>query len=198
MNTTIRLAVAITALLLAGCTTEPGTPVPSDRPSTSTSASQTSPDNTDEAPRVKNPLDAKKFIEAPCSLLTSDQATNLGLEREGSQEKGINAPFCHWGTKERADYTIGFEPGNKKGLSDNYRAEKNGDWKYFEPTEVSDYPAAFLGIVDGRDDGFCGIVVGVRDELTFNVTSRGGPGRAACDKVEEIAGEVIATIKAGA
>lgn len=198
MKFSIRLILATTALALAGCSPEPGTPVPTDAPPTSTTASKPSKTDDNEAPKVKDPIDAAKFIEAPCSLLDAAVAAKFGLEGEGTERKGLSAPYCQWSAKERANYSIGFEPGNKKGLSDNYRAEQEGKWKYFDPTTVSDYPAAFLGQVDDRSKGYCGIVVGVRDELTFNVTVRGGSGPQACDEVKEIAGEVIATMKAGA
>ncbi len=198
MNTTIRLTLAIAALALAGCTAQPGTPVPTSDSSASTSTSTSSEENPAEAPRVKDPLDAAAFVQKPCTLLTADQATTLGLETEGTGGKGTDAPFCSWGNKEREDYTVGFKPGNEKGLSDHYRANESGRWKYFEPTNVSGYPAVFAALTDLRDDGHCSIVVGVRDELIFFVNSRGGPGRESCDKVKEIAGEVIATMKAGA
>lgn len=200
MNISTRLTLAIAALALAGCTAEPGTPVPTDAPSASAPTSKPTNDGANEAPRVKDPLDAAKFIESPCSLLTAQQATKFGLESEGTQEDGTKAPFCSWGSRDggREDYSVGFKPGNKKGLSDNYRANKDGAWAYFEPTTVSGYPAAFEDTGDRRDKGYCGLVVGVRDELIFAVTSQGGPGREACDKVKEIAGEVIATMKAGA
>ncbi|MBC6446790.1 DUF3558 domain-containing protein [Actinokineospora xionganensis] len=198
MNTSTRFALAIAAFALAGCTTAPGTPVPASEPSTPTSASKPSKDKDNGAPEVADPIDAKKFIEAPCTLLTSAQTTKLGLESKGSQAGGTSAPYCSWNNNAGEKYAVGFQPDNKGGLSDNYRAEKDGKWEYFEPTTVSGYPAAFLDAVEGRDRGYCGLVVGVRDELTFNISSRGGPGRQACDKIKEIAGEVIATMKAGA
>jgi len=200
MRTRTSLAIVgavLTASALTACT-ENGTPVASQTGSPNTSAT-TTPDNAETAPRVKDPISAADSIGKPCTLLTPTQATGLGLKAEGSQDSNGSDPYCSWHDKDnRALYTIGFLSENTNGLNDHYRAESKGDWKYFEPTTVATYPAVLADGVDSREKGYCTVVVGVRDELTFRVASRGGPGRAACDKVKDIAGEVINTLKAGA
>lgn len=202
MNNPIRIVLAVTTLAaVAACTQEPGTPVPSDKTSATTSpgGSSTSKENTSGAPRVKDPIDAAGFTKKPCGLLTADQTTALKLEKEGLEEQSAGDVYCSWSSADnRVDYTVGFLPDNKNGLADNYRANENGDWAYFDPTTVSGYPAVWQDATDGRDRGYCTIVTGVRDDLTFRVTVGGGAGRQGCDKVKEIAGQVIVTLKAGA
>jgi hypothetical protein len=202
MNNALRLLVAVTALGLAGCTS-PGTPVPSQTStsaaSTTSSASGSSSNSANGAPRVANPLDVTKFIAKPCALLTASQVASLGLTGSGNPQTASSGnEMCSWhSADDREDYTISFLPNNKGGLSDNYRANKDGQWAYFEPTEVADYPAVFNDIGDRRDRGSCTIVTGVRDELTFRVASARTPNQKGCEKVKEIAGQVITTLKAG-
>ncbi|CRK61190.1 hypothetical protein [Alloactinosynnema sp. L-07] len=203
MRTRINLAIigaVLATSALSGCT-EKGTPVARDTGTPTTSATSPSKDDDPKsAPKVTKPLDAAGFIGKPCTLLASTQSTGLGLEAEGAQDQGVGDPFCSWSDKERrADYTVGFISPNRNGLSDTYRAmQKPGEAAYFEPTTVAGYPGVFVDGLDDRDRGHCKVIVGVRDELAFHVFSQGGPGRAACDKVKDIAGEVITTLKAGA
>ncbi|SDD01636.1 DUF3558 family protein [Actinokineospora iranica] len=195
--------LALIAAALTACT-ENGTPTPTTNggtTNTGTSSSAPAPDNTYGAPRVTDPIDAAAFIDKPCTLLTTTQTTTLGLAPQGKQDQAQGAQFCTWLTPdEREDYTVGFLAANKNGLSDTYRADQTNPnhSAYFEPTTVSGYPAVFEDGNDDRDRGYCNIVVGVRDELTFRVGAGGGPkGKACDDKIKQIAEQAIATMKNG-
>jgi hypothetical protein len=148
---------------------------------------------------VTEPLDVTKFVTKPCTTLIASQVTALGLVGAGKPDSAASGnEMCSWhSADDREDYTISFLPNNKGGLSDNYRANKTGRWKYFEPTEVAGYPAVFQDSVDSRSTGYCTVVTGVRDELTFRTTSASTANQKGCEKVKEIAVQVIATLKAG-
>lgn len=186
---------------LAGCTSAAdGTPVsvPGDASSSAQPTTTTVEDN--KAPQVKHPLDATRFLTAPCTVLTSAQLATLDISTPGEPETtGAVAeqagPMCSWFTDGSRDlYDIGFLTGNKNGLSDTYRGTWNG---YFEPTDVDGYPAVFNDVVDGRDGGRCNMTVGVNDNLAFRTQLTADIGRQTCDGAKNLARLVLATIKAG-
>ncbi|MGH3860194.1 DUF3558 domain-containing protein [Actinokineospora sp.] len=202
MNHSTRIALAIAAFTLVGCTAEPGNPMPANTPSTVTSGNEPSEDKSYGAPRVSDPIEAAAFIENPCSVLTIDQTATLKLEKEGTpKDLGSKDPYCTWNSDDdREHYTFGWLASNKNGLADTYRADRSDpDFAaYFEPVTVSGYPGVFEDGKDRRDGGECNMVVGVRDELTFRVGSTRGPGKKSCENIKAIAEQAIATMKTGA
>lgn len=193
--------VLLCGQLASGCTTTAdGTPTgapPTDDSGTSATSGEGSGDG---APRVENPLDAEPFLQRPCSTLSQDQLTTLAVSRPGTPTtSGAVAesagPFCTWLISEQGgSIGIGFITGNEGGLSDNYRAR--GDFAYFEPTTVEEYPAVFTERVDRRDTGSCTIIVGITDTLTFRATETGQlDPRGACDRAKQVAAAAVTTMR---
>jgi hypothetical protein len=94
-------------------------------------------------------------------------------------------------------FDVGFVTGNKNGLSDTYRGGAEAFPGYFEPTEVSGYPAVFNDLTDQRPNGACNITVGISETLAFRSSFTAGPddGAKSCDLVKRVAAAVITTLK---
>jgi hypothetical protein len=91
---------------------------------------------------------------------------------------------------------VGFNTGNRNGLSDNYRAQDQ--FAYFEPTTVAGYPAVFSDRDDLRPQGLCIIVVGLTDTLTFSVSEDGElDQQGACDRAKQVAEAALTTLGGG-
>ena len=199
-----RALVAVAcAATLAGCT-ESGTPTPTTGqpdPTGTTTTTGSAPDDTHGAPRVENPLKADNQLAEPCKALTDAQQKALGMAdpdpSDPSQAESIG-PYCGWNDDDtgRVTFLVGFLTPNKNGLSDIYRGNEMKKWEYFEPTTIDGYPAVFADGRDRRDRGTCNVFVGISDTLVFNSQIEFA-GDKACDMAEELAGEVIATLKNG-
>ncbi|WP_291412908.1 DUF3558 family protein [Actinophytocola sp.] len=204
----------VTFVLMAagGCTSEAGgnpTPQPttgvsesgSEEPSSESSAP--SEDETYGAPAVDTPLDATAFLTQPCAVLSQTQLAAFDVSRPGipttTGAVAENAgPFCTWHANPDLGSTIGvgFLTGNKNGLSDTYRGR--GQFEYFEPTTVEEYPAVYASSPDLRASGDCLIVVGISDSLTFNATEQGRlDAQGSCDRALAVATAALATLTGG-
>jgi Protein of unknown function (DUF3558) len=212
-RTTTAAAIFALAALLTACTTSTtGTPSVAPGPTTSSghgASSSGGPGGNDTfgAPRVSVPLDAGRFLSQPCSVLSTAQLSRFNISKPGepdtdSQVAKASGPGCSW----KADgepfrgLDVSFLTGNKKGLSDIYRGQKQNDqFAYFEETTVDGYPAVFADGTDGRSQGSCDIKVGISDALAFRAgeLSGGSRGPASCDGAKELAAAVIATLKGG-
>lgn len=169
-RTTTATAIFALAALLAACTSSTtGTPSVVPGPTTSSgpgASSSGGPGENDTfgAPRVSVPLDAGRFLSQPCSVLTTAQLSRFNISKPGepdtdSQVAKASGPGCSW----KADgepfrgLDMSFLTGNKKGLSDIYRGQKENDqFAYFEETTVDGYPAVFADGTDARSQGSCG------------------------------------------
>ena len=177
---------------LAGCT-EPGTPKAVD---TSTPDTGTSP--TGGAVRVDDPIDATAFYADPCKLLSADQVAPFDVGPVGQADLSMkSSPACTWEpTDRRGDFSVSFTLNLPNGLSDQYAAQEQlHKFDLWEPTEVSGYPAVFNDIRDDRESGTCGVMVGINDEVTFNVSRQHGAGPEVCDQVVDMAEQVLITMK---
>lgn len=204
-RTHLMFAACGAALALTACTTSSaGTPTSEPgRPSSSSTGSAPSSDSdTYGAPRVENPLDATRFLNDPCSVLTPAQLTTFGVSRPGTGDTEspiakAAGPICNWHADPGVDSTIGvtWQRGNKNGLADLYRM-RDEVTEYFIETTVSGYPAVFNSPVDSRNDGHCGIAVGVSDTLTFTASESGTlDAEGACARAKQVAAAVIVTMK---
>jgi Protein of unknown function (DUF3558) len=206
-------ATFVLATLLTACTSSRnGEPTAETGPTTSgrggTSSPATSAGNdTFGAPRVSNPLDATRFLTQPCTTLSQTQVSKFNISKPGesdtdSQIAKASGPGCSWkadGESARS-YGMSFLTGNKKGLSDIYRGQKQfNQFAYFEETTVEGYPAVFADGTDGRAQGFCDIKVGISETLAFRAGETGGVSRGptSCDGAKQLAAAVIATLKGG-
>lgn len=191
---TFAAVTAVTAVT-ACTTTADGTPYP--EPSTSTPQLTSSPPTTStkpKAPRVARPLDASAFVAAPCTTLTPAQLSSLKVAPPGTIRGGDGfTPGCTW-RGDRGSIGIGWLTDNKGGLSDTYRGRVLE--AYFIETTVADYPAVFVDATDNRDRGYCGIVVGVSDTLTYYASVHSNlDAVGACGLAEQVAIAALTTVK---
>ncbi|PXY33808.1 DUF3558 domain-containing protein [Prauserella flavalba] len=206
----VTAAVLLAGLLASGCATEePGTPTPSSP--TSNGESGTSAAGAD-VPPVANPLDASAYLDRPCDLVPQNVMDGLSytepgnaLTAEENSTAALSGPGCGWNVRGRGQsVVVGIQTGNQQdgigGLQGIYDAYQDGQFEYYEPTTVGDYPAAFSDISDKRDRGSCAMYVGIADDLTYSVYA--GPYTddpdEACPVAEQVAGAVIDTLKGGA
>ena len=155
----------------------------------------------DGAPRVDTPLDATRFLTEPCAVLDQEQLAEFGVTSPGiPTTTGATAetvgPYCIWHADPALGSTIGvgFETGNKHGLSDTYRGRDQ--FEYFEPTTVDGYPAVYSDGADLRSQGSCVIGVGISDTLAFNASEQGElDADGACERARQVAAAALATLK---
>lgn len=205
---TIRTAIAATACLgvlaFAGCTSSEGGTARPDPSSTAAPDSTGSPPGDSEAPRVEDPLDADAVLADPCSVLTPSQLTGFGAQTTGvpdtdSAVAKTVGPSCIWHPVDLAvagSVSVSWQVGNKNGLSDTYRVRDR--WSDFEETEVDGYPAVFTNDEDPAINGYCDIVVGISDTLTFAASEKGSKADGAadvCDEAKSVASAAIETLR---
>ncbi|MEU6642199.1 DUF3558 domain-containing protein [Saccharomonospora sp. NPDC046836] len=188
--------------MIAGCSqSEPGTASP-------TASGSTTADSV--VPAVDVPLDAAAYLNEPCRLVEQEFMHSIGYNEAGqaateenNSTAALSGPGCDWDQSEGiAGLGFTIQTGNQTnglgGLEGNYDAHIRGQYSFWEPTTVDQYPAAFSDLTDARAEGRCRIVVGIADDLSFAVTADGydEPTRA-CEDVEAVAGEIIQTLKRG-
>ncbi|MFF5987795.1 DUF3558 domain-containing protein [Prauserella flavalba] len=205
------LSVAAFALVVAFAVTscsaeEPGTPTTTTSAAVATGTSPAEGD----VPQVQNPLDPAGYLDKPCDLLPSDFMHGLGYTEPGQPQEDkslveLTGPACGWNDRGKGEtVVVAVQTGNQRdgagGLQGLYDAYKAGQFEYWEPTTVDDYPAAFSDNYDARESGSCRIVVGIADDLSFSASAgpySDEPGQA-CPVAEQVAGAVIDTLKGGA
>lgn len=211
MRPWFRLAAAVgvvtLAMFTAGCnsgTAGPAIPTSGDREPTTagTSTVGTTPST---APKVTNPLNAAKFVNAPCTALTSSDLGFLGLGGARINDATRDSS-CVWNVVATSTIdSVSWMTVQSTGLRSVYAAEGSipGGFKYFEPTTVDGYPAVYESLVDDRQYGFCDISVGVNDSLYFSVqyhaaTANRTPANAtlSCSMAVHTASAVLRNLKA--
>lgn len=199
------MAALLPLALLAGCDGgEPGTPTATNT-GAPTSAPGTTPTTPSaaagKAPTVTNPLDASAFVADPCKSLADAQRNDFAMDK-GTLESEAKDPICSWRSgPSKVSIGVWYVDEYPDGLNHVYQQNDAGFWKegYFEPTEVSGYPAVFVDIGDGRPDGMCVLSVGVRTDLYFTVhVGLNTQGDDGCVAAENVAAAVVETIKGGA
>lgn len=203
--------VGLVCLAVAGCTKVSGgdpTPVPTGSVSSTGSASSSSGSGDDlpsnGAPKVKDPLDASRFEQDPCSILTAAQTRDLNVPATGKKRDGTLGLDCEWRNPDtRGWVTIGFLTNNHRGLSAAYARNQSEPYAYFTPlSDIEGYPAIASDIVDRRSEGVCIVYVGVTDQLIFSVAMHLSPSNVGttdpCELGADVAGMALRTIKEGA
>jgi uncharacterized protein DUF3558 len=198
----------LAVFVVTGCTTtSPGEPLPASNGETSSSDSPPSSNGGGQelpfagAPKVDDPLDTTRFQQDPCQALTPDQAQSLGFPTEGKPRTAPLGKACTWENPEsRGLVEIHFLDGNPSGLSGEYQANTDGKYAYFDPLPpIEGYPAVATDIVDDRDAGKCTVVVGVSDEVTFEVPIRLSTVNVGhkdpCQIAAMVAGKALQTMK---
>jgi hypothetical protein len=195
----------LAATTLVGCTTATaGNATPAtDPPDSNQPETPAGELPTDGAPKVEDPLDTSRFQEDPCLSLTADQIEELNLGGNGKPAESALGEACEWRNEAtRGRVRIAFFEKSPDGLSAEYRAEKDGKWAYFEKLPpVDGLPAVARDITDDRKNGGCPVVVGVSDELTFEVDlqqSEANVGQSdPCEVAVDVAEMAVATMREG-
>jgi len=155
------------------------------------------------APKVTDPLDTTRFQKDPCQALTADQAQSLGTPPTG---KPRNMPFgnaCEWKNPDtRAHAVVHFLDRYPYGLSTEYQAREDGKLALFQVLPpIEGYPAVVSDVVDPRPTGACTVVVGVSDEIAFEVPLQLSPENIGkkdpCEIAAMVAGMALQTMKKG-
>jgi Protein of unknown function (DUF3558) len=171
MSRAVRLGAAVAAAgLLAACSQGTGSgPAPTSASSTAAASSNSA---TGDAPRVPVALPVADLTSNPCSALSSDQVTQIGLTGSADLTQGQTGPNCRWRSATVSENLVNISPMivNKNGLSDIYANKaKNA---YFEPTTINGYPAVYTDLADLRSTGDCALWVGVTDQLAVSVSAQ--------------------------
>lgn len=201
-------ASLLTGALVVGCSTdEAGTPTTSR--SQSTSQAQSTDDLPHSgAPAVTSPIATERWEAKPCDVLTASQLSSIGLrdvETEPDTE-AMNGSQCNWYTGDLGSLgatflTNPFAGSTPQGLSTGYANSKREDWELFREVTVEGQPAIIGGKKDGRNEGECGIAVGLRDDLAYSIRVNDPEAEFTndpCGFVKKIATLAVETMKGGA
>ncbi|MEC3978186.1 DUF3558 domain-containing protein [Amycolatopsis sp. H20-H5] len=199
MNRAFVVGIAATALLtLAACST----PVDNQTPSASSGPSTSAPASGKlAAPQVANPLDASKFEQDPCAVLSQAQASQVANLITSRKATGDVAPICTWSDTDHNTVAFGFIPGNG-GLSTSYKSQDSKSGYFAVAPDVVGYPAVYGAPYDDRGDGGCQVAVGVSNDevITVGVTFRKPSPYYSdpCSLAVKAAEAAVTTIKSGA
>lgn len=170
------------------------------QPLTSTSASAPpASGSADPGLKVSDPLNTQALEANPCTEITSTQVTTFGLSA-GTSRQTSTGPGCYWtltaAPHDRLD--IGLVSINKTGINGVYA--NKAKFEYFEPTQVSGYPAVYADQADQRSIGYCSLWIGVTDQLEVLVDTQlltSVDKAKSCDIAKTFAEAMIQTMKAG-
>jgi hypothetical protein len=125
----------------------------------------------DSSLQVTAPLPSEPLVNDPCSALSRDQATEIGLVHPGEPYPGQYGQGCRWQSAAHDANKIFIAPlaTEQTGITGLYA--KRSDDKYYEPTSIAGYPAAYASQADLRSSGTCALWVGVNDQLVVNINS---------------------------
>jgi uncharacterized protein DUF3558 len=201
------LLLSASLLTITACTPQTtGTP----SPSSSTLGQTSSSGSADEVPgpgvpKVENPIDVSHFQQAPCDALTANQVDSLlgqGVSPK-SDLKGQAGPECFWHSPNVSQAGVGviFTNADKLGLTSVYAA-RGTKYPFFKPLEpVDGYPlVAYDGEGDQSAKGRCTVAVGASDTQAIDISvaqSEENIGKDPCVAARDVAGKVLANLKAG-
>lgn len=201
--------LAMSMLVLAACSTNtPGTAQPRNEDNdVSLSDSRSANPSTHGsnlpvagAPDVTNPLTGiKNYKHDPCSMLTSQQLTTLGLPDKGDSRDGAFGPVCYWeDNNSTAQVRIQWNLESGAGISAIYRGRD--DYKIFEPMQdVQGFPVVHTGTPVDQKFDLCSIVVGTSNRVAFRLGVGLSDGNSAdpCRMARRVAKMMIMTMKKG-
>ncbi|WP_410606962.1 DUF3558 domain-containing protein [Amycolatopsis sp. lyj-109] len=198
-----KVAVVLSvAALVAGCSNDVvGRPSPSAGGTDSPSPAGESSD----VPKVAHPIDTSRYEREPCSALSADQLSQLGIKTEPKSDLAAKGgPGCEWNAYDDIGWTVGarlLTAGSS--LANLYEQHAQGAWPFFEPVpDVSGYPGVLLESVETRPKSVCGMSVALRDDMIYSVQIRIDPQKEEandpCPVVRKIAEMAVSTMKAGA
>jgi hypothetical protein len=194
----LALGVGVAACLaIAGCSHSTGGN-PSPTPSASASASSpTSTGAASGAPQVASPLDATKYLQNPCGLLTPAQALAVANFTSTRPSTGAAGPVCNWSDDNLNSVAVGLIQGN--GLADVYRAHQVDSTSAFQVVpSVSGYPAVITSDSASQSQGSCTLGVGLSNTVVMTLTTFFNSTSSAtnpCPVAQKAAQQAITTVK---
>jgi len=152
------------------------------------------------APEVEDPLDVSMLRDDLCAAMTEEQAKQFPGDFAGSEtdDKG----YCTWAYEGDIGY-LGFVSGklrtaNSEGLSKYYGKMDSNDANSSPIDPVNSYPAVRfdLGLTS---DGNCSIIVGFKDDLTYDILVELKSDHPSydepCEVARKFAGVVVDNLK---
>lgn len=156
----------------------------------------------DGAPKVANPIDASKWMSNPCGLVSKGQLASLGMSKtEMAPKPGQNgdSKSCTWNWMAES---VGgsFQDFHGNGLSSPYQSHKSGGMQVFEPFTIDGYPAVAAQQTKYQmQQGYCGVAVGIRDNLVFFAQMQADDSskwhKKPCDAAKKFAGVAMKTLE---
>lgn len=186
-----RAVVLLTAAALAACTaTVTGTPTPAP-PRQSAAADGLPPG----VPKVANPIDISRFLQAACTMLTPPQLAVFKVRAAGHSRTDGLGQVCDWddgGGPSGMTLTTGFVTSGG-GLSGTY-ANRNNIRGFRELPPIDGFPAVIANIGGTKDEanGICSIDVGASDTVVVTIVVQisgdevGRTPRRTCHEVAEL------------
>lgn len=191
-------AALVAAGVLSACSSGNGgvgsIPPPAPGSSDAPSSSSVSSGGASGAPSVPSPLPTTQISSNPCTALSADQVSQIGLAGAGTMRQGAVGPSCKWRSATSTLNSISLTPATtvNNGLNAIYANKAKN--QYFQPTTVNGYPAVYADTLDSRTQGDCSLWVGVTDQLSVAImTSIGdGPNKSnPCPIAEKVATAMI-------
>lgn len=199
MKRALLMALMAVSLVAVGCSDEePGTPTPPlDTPS---AGAPSGGGGEVDAPKVANPVaDVDKFTQAPCDMVTKEQAAELGFDAKIEPEADTSqGPACDWRNEANDDFSIVLLKDQPLGISGIYRNHQELPEldAYFEPIDVAGFPGVFGDSTDRRPNGMCTLTVGVTDQQVIVVTNY-VKNTDPCEVVKKAAEAAVTTMSKG-
>ncbi|MBC6449104.1 DUF3558 domain-containing protein [Actinokineospora xionganensis] len=211
MRTRCLLAIATIFIGISGCASpEPGTPIASNPPSETSSATAKPTKSTDPAPdlpshgapKVKSPLKTDKFEADPCAVFTDEQLGKYGVGT-GTADSDKLGKSCTWKTEDSGTILLAWDNLFGRGISRIYQGQENGKYAFFDVLpDIEGFPAVSYGARDNRPMGICSVSIGVSDQVSLMVTlaqSTSKQGTAhPCEVAARVAADAVTSMKAGA
>ncbi|SNR48676.1 Protein of unknown function [Haloechinothrix alba] len=191
-------------MLLAGRSQETGGDAEAEAPDSGKQQSADLPHS--GAPAVQDPIeDTSAFENDVCSVLTEAQVDRLDVEIQQSEEDGQDfGPACRWRTETRDEsFTTALLTVDGEGLSTSYADEQADRVELFEELDlIAGHPVVAVDLNDDREDGYCNVEVGLRDDLSFYLALSADVDSSpyhddSCGAAYEIAGMAVETIEGG-
>ncbi|SDC85736.1 Protein of unknown function [Actinokineospora iranica] len=152
-------------------------------------------------------MDVSRFVNDPCASLSPQRTQELVGTPTGIRTDDATNVGCEWVNNSPETFNgsgiwVYFYSKVPDGISAAYRANKRGEWAFFEPVSaIEGMPAVTYGKRDGRADGMCTAAVGMSDTMAIGVTTQQSLSKRhrdqACQVTVMVATDVVKTLKAG-